>query len=341
MVRLAANGVAQTMHLARPARPIVHIGYHKTATTWFQNRVWPAATSHDFVSRHATQRAFLFAPGMHFDPVAARTALSLDARDRPIILSEENLSGYPHNGGLHGLIGPEMARRIHAALPDAQIVVFVRNQRDAIRATYAQYVAGGGTWSLRRYLRGIVGRHGALTRPYKAPAFEWEHFEFDRLIARYDALFGRESVHVYPYEWLADADALLLRLRRELGVALPPGLAGSRPANRSLGAAAIAAMRFVNLFTRQSVINKDCWIDLPGGQGLRHAAKWLLKRIPARPSALPGDLAERVDAHYAASNARLAALRDLPLAALGYPVQSGLASPAAPATEARETRTAA
>ena len=306
--------------LTRPTRPIVHIGYHKTATTWFQNQVWPGATSHEYVERAVTQRALLAPPGMHFDAVAARVALGLEGRIRPVLLSEENLSGYPHNGGMHGLIGPEMARRIRAVLPDAQVVIFVRNQREIVRATYAQYVSGGGTWSLRRYLGGKAGRHGALTRSYKAPAFEWEHFAFDRLIAHYDALFGEESVHVYPYEWLREPEAFLLRLRRDLGVTVPVAIAARPRANRSLGRGALLALRFANLFTRQSVVNKTTLVDLPGGQGLRHAAKWLVKRLPSQPFRLPADIEAHIDAFYGESNARLAAARELPLAALGYPL---------------------
>ena len=304
----------------RPARPIVHIGYHKTATTWFQGQVWPAATSHDYIPRAVTQRALLSPPGMHFDADEAGAVLALAERDRPVLLSEENLSGYPHNGGMHGLIGPEMARRVHAVLPDAQIVIFVRNQREIVRATYAQYVSGGGNWSLRRYLGGKAGRHGALTRAYKAPAFEWEHFAFDRLIAHYDALFGAESVHIYPYEWLREPEAFLIRLRHDLGMALPAGLAARPRANRSLGRGALLALRCANLFTRQSVVNKTTLIDLPGGQGLRHAVKWLVKRFPSRSLRLPADIEAHIDAFYGESNARLAAMRGLPLAALGYPL---------------------
>lgn len=308
------------VELTRPTRPIVHIGYHKTATTWFQQQVWPGATSHDYIARAVTQRALLAPPGMHFDADAARAELELEGRIRPALLSEENLSGYPHNGGMHGLIGPEMARRIRAVLPDAQIVIFVRNQHEIVRATYAQYVSGGGTWSLRRYLGGKAGKHGALTRSYKAPAFEWEHFAFDRLIAHYDALFGEESVHVYPYEWLREPEAFLLRLRRDLGVTVPIAIAARPPANRSLGRGALLALRFANLFTRQSVVNKTTLVDLPGGQGLRHAAKWLIKHLPSRPVQLPADIAAHIDSFYGASNARLAERRGLSLATLGYPL---------------------
>jgi hypothetical protein len=135
-----------------PDRPIVHIGYHKTATTWFQKRLWPNLASHDYVPREVTQRALLDPPGMHFDAALASEVLGLATRSRPVVVSEENLSGYIHNGGLHGLLAPEMARRIKAVLPAARIVIFIRRQPDAVRASYSQYLAAGGTFGLRRYL---------------------------------------------------------------------------------------------------------------------------------------------------------------------------------------------
>src|SRR3569623_452287 len=116
--------------MQQPARPIVHIGYHKTATTWFQKAIWPSLESHEWVLRKVMLAALLEPPGMHCDPAEARRVLELDGRAKPVVLSEENLSGYIHNGGLHGLVGPEMVRRIRAVLPDARIVVYVRNQPD-------------------------------------------------------------------------------------------------------------------------------------------------------------------------------------------------------------------
>lgn len=83
-------------------RPIVHIGYHKTATTWLQDKVWPTATSHDWIPRKVTQAALLNVPGMSFAPADAARVLGLAERTKPVLLSEENLSGYIHNGGLQG-----------------------------------------------------------------------------------------------------------------------------------------------------------------------------------------------------------------------------------------------
>ncbi|MFA7586314.1 MAG: hypothetical protein WCY11_08995 [Novosphingobium sp.] len=303
---------------------IVHIGYHKTATTWLQECVFPSATSHVWTARAVTQQAFLRAPGLHFDAGEARRVLGLDGEPaRALLLSEENLSGYLHNAGLHGLLAPEMARRIHATMPGAQIVITIRNQQDICRAAYAQYVSGGGTWGPGRYFDTASKVRGALTRPWKAPAFGFEHFEFDRLIGWYDNLFGREQVHVYPYEWLSDRAALLARMQADLGLELAYDVKADKRANPSLGPVAQTVLRGVNLFTRQSVINKDVLVDLPGGQFLRHGVKAALAAVPGmnrQAATLPASIRARIAAHYPESNRRLLALRDLPLAELGYPL---------------------
>lgn len=305
------------------SRPVVHIGYHKTATTWFQETVFPAARSHDFVCRKTVQNAIMAPPGLHFCADTARRTLGVEGRNRPIVLSEENLSGYLHNNGLHGLVAPEMARRLHATLPDARVVIFIRNQFDILRASYAQYVSGGGTWSQAHYFGGLRHLRGALTRPWKAPAFGYEHFAFDRLVAFYDDLFGREQVHVYPFEWLRDEGALLSRMETDLGMRFADDAAGARARNVSLGAGAMAVLRRANLFTRQSVVNKDYWLDLPGGQLFRHGVKrtlagmsWLnMQKAPLRD-----DVRRKAARFYAEGNRRLMAERGLPLDELGYPV---------------------
>lgn len=306
--------------MQQPARPIVHIGYHKTATTWFQKAIWPSLESHDWIPRKLTQQALLNPPGMHFDAAEARRVLELEGRTRPVVLSEENLSGYIHNGGLHGLVGPEMARRIQAVLPEARIVIFIRNQPDAIRASYSQYVAGGGTYGLDKYLHTYERVHGALKAPFKAPAFEWEHFEFDRLIGLYDAMFGRENVFVYPYEGLKQPEALFAQIESDLGIRFPAGITERRGANVSHSEAGMNGLRFANRFTRQSVANKDYVIDPPGGHALRNVVRFLLKAVPGGPFRLPRAVVEEIERRYAASNGRLAAARGLPLAELGYPL---------------------
>jgi hypothetical protein len=293
-------------------RPIVHIGYHKTATTWFQRSVYPHATSHRWIPRDRAQAAFLDPPGMTFDPDRARALLMEGDDGRPLLLCEENLSGYIHNGGLHGFLPPAVAERIRAVLPDARIVIFVRSQVSMIAACYMQYVRGGGTHGVHRYLFPSLYLRGAYAQPFKVPRFSFDHFEYDRLVARYDALFGAENVHVYPFEDLRDQQAMLARLEDELDLRLDRGrIAFDRP-NASWTPSLLPAARFLNHFTARTVEDKDHVVHLPGFYVVRAGVLGGLSRIVGRGRRRPllGATLERwIEARFAASNERLRALR--------------------------------
>lgn len=293
-------------------RPIVHIGYHKTATTWFQQSVYPAAASHHFVARARVQAALLDPPGLAFDPEAARALLNEGGDGRPLLLCEENLSGYIHNGGLHGFLPPAMAERIRAVLPDARIVVFVRSQAEMAAACYLQYVRGGGTHSVRRYLFPEAFLAGAYAQKFKVPRFAFDHLDYDRLVARYDLLFGRENIHVYPYEKLADPEAMLGRMEEDLELRLDHArLRFDRP-NVSWGGRLLPLALFLNHFTARTVEDKKYVLNIPGFYPLRAAVLILLSRIfrdRARPDRLGPGLRRWIERRFAASNERLRALR--------------------------------
>jgi hypothetical protein len=292
-------------------RPIVHIGYHKTATTWFQRSVYPHALSHRWIPRAQAQAAFLEPSGMAFDPERARALLMEGDDGRPLILCEENLSGYIHNGGLHGFLPPAVAERIKAVLPDARIVLFVRSQAQMIAACYTQYVRGGGTHAIHRYLFPSLYLRGAYAQPFKVPRFSFDHFEYDRLTARYDSLFGRENVHLFPYEELSDPAAMLARMEEALALRLDHGrIAFDRP-NASWSGALLPAARFLNHFTARTVEDKDRVLHIPGFYVLRAGALAALSRIFRRrgPPLLDNRLQRWIENRFAASNARLRALR--------------------------------
>jgi hypothetical protein len=293
-------------------RPIVHIGYHKTATTWFQRSVYPHALSHRWVPRARVQKALLDPSGMAFDADRARALLMEDDDGRPPLLCEENLGGYIHNGGLHGFLPPAVAARIRTVLPDAQIVIFVRSQVSMIAACYRQYVRGGGTHGMHRYLFPSLYLRGAYAQPFKVPRFSFDHFEYDRLIAFYDALFGRENVHVYSFEDLADAPAMLARMDSDLGLTLDRDRVRFDRPNASWNDALLPVARFLNHFTARTVEDKEHVAHIPGfyivRSGLLTALSRVLPRRKGRP--LLGARLERgVESRFAASNARLRELR--------------------------------
>jgi hypothetical protein len=319
-------------------RPIVHIGYHKTATTWFQRSVYPRATSHRWVPRARVQAALLDPSGMTFDPERARALLMEGDDGRPPILCEENLSGYIHNGGLHGFLPPAVAERIRAALPDARIVIFVRSQASMIAACYTQYVRGGGTHGVHRYLFPSLYLRGAYAQPFKVPRFSFDHFEYDRLVAFYDSLFGRENVHLYPYEDLRDQPAMLARMEAELELGLDRArIAFDRP-NASWSGSLLPAARFLNHFTARTVEDKSRVLHIPGFYLVRAGALNALSRIYRRrggASLLGAGLERWIEARFAASNARLRALRPGLLPDNLYPAGAGDGTPVPPAKTQR------
>lgn len=302
----------------------MHIGYHKTATTWFQRHVYPQATSHRWVPRAVARQVFLDPWGLAFDPLAARRALACPSDPRPVAVCEENLSGYIQNGGLHGLMAPEAARRIHATLPDARIVIVIRAQPEAIAASYVQYVRAGGTHAPGRYL--FPARHltGARRHPYKSPAFAFEHFAYHHLIGFYDELFGRRNVTVMTYEDLRrDPAAFLDRYAREAGLIVDADQAVRHRPNGSFGPTTLLVGRATGLFTARSVTDKTWLVSLPGFYELRRRLLQAMSAFDRGGSAeaiLGAANVAHIRSYFAASNAETARLRALDLAELGYPM---------------------
>ncbi|MHA3793012.1 sulfotransferase [Sphingomonas sp. YL-JM2C] len=291
-------------------RPLVHIGYHKTATTWFQRCFYPRVEGRRYVPQPLVRRALLDPHALHFDPATARRLLG-DGLDTAI-LCEENLSGGLHNGGLAGCLSKDVAARIRATLPDARIVVVVRRQADAIASAYVQYVKGGGTHGVERYLfgRDYLGPHAP--EHDEVPRFRFEHFAYDRLIALYDDLFGRENVHVYRYEELrADPPGFIRAFMAEHGLAAPVGDIDFDPANRGLGRLLLRAVRLANRFTARAVADKSCLVHLPywykiSRRLMRKAAAGRLAGRPATAETLLGPaLLAEIERRFQMSNAAL------------------------------------
>lgn len=307
-------------------RHLVHIGYHKSATTWFQQVYYPGVRNARYIDRKQVKQAFLEAGALHWRADHARRLLELDHAGRAI-LCEEELSGYLHNGGLFGCLSKDMAQRLRAVFSDVDIVVFIRRQPDMIAACYAQYVRGGGTFSVNRYLwpqRYLSD--GAESRYYKIPRFSFEHFEYLPLLSHYAALFGRERVHVFPYEALRETpDELLDEMETRFELCIKrQRLAGGRR-NTSYRRWLHPAARFLNLFTRRTVLDKHYLVHIPYWYPVR---RWLLESLnrlplgaPPSPEQLLGDAnLNYIDSRYRDSNGELADRFDLDLARYGYPL---------------------
>lgn len=310
-----------------PPPNLIHIGYHKTATNWFQRLYYPAVGNYHYVHRKRVRAAFLDVHAFEFDPTQALA--KLEAPDgRGLILCEEELSGNLHNGGLHGFLSQEVAHRLKATLPEAEIIIFIRSQPEMIGSVYKQYIKEGGTHSPRRYLFPFeyLDPHGFS--PKKTPYFAFQHFDYRLLINHYRTVFGPERVHVFLYEEFSRNQAQFMATfasRFGLEVKLPA--VPTTRLNVSNKKISLWVARLMNHFAYRNVMDKRCIVNIPGMYRLRlRAVAPLLDRIaffsgPADARAVLGSaIVTHIEDAYRVSNRQLAEELSLPLARYGYPM---------------------
>ena len=185
------------------ARPLVHIGFHKTASTLLQRLLFARRDlgfERPLDDRVRIQGDFVNVGPFDVMPELTARAYQRSAQEaashgRTLVISHERLSGYPGSGAFDA---PLIAERIKNCLPDARILIFVREQCDLIGSYYLQYITDGGSMSFGRFTSPLQ------PRMYRRPQFNLDTFAFVKTIAYYRRLFGSENVLVVPYEALRE-----------------------------------------------------------------------------------------------------------------------------------------
>lgn len=301
---------------------LLHVGLHKTGTTWLQRRVFGEerlgfAAPWGGLADAAVQEFVLVDP-FAFDADAARARLwpplaDAAASGRVPVFSHEALSSRPHEGLYHA---SAVLERLHAVFPGARVAIGVREQKALMLSLYRQHVRIGGRFTLREFI-------GTGREPLGwSPPCRLDFFEFDRFVAAYRSRFGADRVLVLPIELLqADPVEYLARLRRFVGLTGEPPPPSAEVENAGWGARTLEVMRLLNHVARPSPLGAQ------QGRLVRSARRVgrVLDRWLPRNAHAPVEqrwrmlVAERVQERFRASNARLAAMTGLPLARLGYP----------------------
>jgi len=300
---------------------IVHVGLHKTGTTWLQESVFRRIDEHSVVyseDRGLIRGNFVLPSHGVFSQTTVRDSLSdllSHAADAglPLLLSDESLAGFPFG---HRFSREVALSRIHETFPNAQILVTIREQRALLRSYYGHYIRGGGTASLADFL--------AQPEADKAnvwdPIVDLDFFDYDALRLMLESLFERDRVMIVPMEWmLAKPAEFLSQLERRLTVTLPPSLApaSGKVVNPAWSPLAFEVARYANHLQSGKPRWRRRWfkpnrladrIDrlLPGG---------MARRGKAKQSEL---VASAVGNRYANSNSDLAKAIGLDLTEFGY-----------------------
>ncbi|MFN6951395.1 MAG: hypothetical protein ACK4NE_02205 [Albidovulum sp.] len=226
---------------------LLHIGYHKTATSWMQQRLFVHEHGYHQIARHREVWDHIVAPhGLLFDPAAMRAVIAKGMEGLPAgmvpVISSEILSGHPFFGGMGS---DDFARRLKAIAPEAKILISIRSQMRILTSVYMQYLLRGGTMSPELFFAGDpeLGFYG----------FRPEHFEYHRLVKLYQELFGAENVHIITQESLkTDMDGATRRLAEFAGNSIFDGVL---PTHRSAYAPsypeyAVPLLRRINKFQK-------------------------------------------------------------------------------------------
>lgn len=186
-------------------RPLIHIGFHKTGTSWLQDELFnndskvfhPISTlaRHFVFDKHGFKlNSFdnnIEVITTEKENLLAETPISLG---KIPVLSYERLSGSPFAGGVNA---SSHANRLKATFPDSKILIVIRNQQEAIFSAYFQYLTGGGIHSIKRFLN---AKYNGLR-----PHFTLNHYCYHHIIEGYQHLFGKDNVMVLPYELFRDS----------------------------------------------------------------------------------------------------------------------------------------
>lgn len=305
-------------------RIALHPGFVKTATSTLQRHVFPHHPEIHFLGLPAPTaelewaiRHLCQADSTHYEGervyALLGAAIAAAPADRLVLVSYENFALYESKD--KGLV----AERLAALFPHARILFTIRRQEELVTSWY------------------LTKLRVRIKRKAFVPFEEWYWWErrephlsilddlrYARTIELYVRRFGREAVHVVPFELLRrDPAGFAQACARALGIAAEPfaRLLQGRRENASMSQAYFDFWRrFGHLLPRRLVRNWARRMPMHSGPAARITL----------PEAVRADIARLV----AEDNRRLAELAGLDLAALGYTLEAPAQPPDGPATGA-------
>ena len=133
----------------------IHVGLHKTASTFFQTKIFPYFENTTCLTRPYTQQSYgfnklQFADDTVYNPEDLLLEIKQILEEHEnILISDELLSGIP---GCNYLNRSLIADRLSSLFPEGEIIIFLRGQKDILLSMYNQYIKMGGTAPINEYI---------------------------------------------------------------------------------------------------------------------------------------------------------------------------------------------
>ncbi len=305
---------------------VLHIGMHKTASTFLQQWYFPQLEVNSCMQPKVTGEYISRSPD--FDPEQFYHIIESETVACPgsniLLLSHEDFSG--SISGVKTQKKYLISERLATAFPDARVLVVVRRQRDWLKSLYAFRVSLSKKHEVRSFEDFLI------KRKFAENAFD--KLQYDKLVALYVQHFGRSNLLVLPYEsirkdWMGFQQAAC----SFIGISKPIMLKGTGP----IVLASPKNIKILNQIRRwNSGFQKLRWCTkLLGKTGPKTGAaldtaystvkkKWLIPILEkyhgsnSEPLQIPTDIEEKLQKIIPASNRRLNRMVDIDLAMYEY-----------------------
>ena len=215
----------------------IHVGMAKTATTFLQKEFFPQLEDVFYLGRPYTQEnnafnTLQYAPYPDFEEKKLLEELgkinSHNTEKLPLLISDELFNGYP----MFNFINREtIAKRFSSVFPQAEIIIFLRNQKDLINSLYNQLVKNGWLTSPLNDKFIHSPNEGFSLDQWMSGSRDWDisnryinhrstlnicHFRFNEMLEMYNNYFPK--VHTLLFEdFLKDKQGCLERLSKIIG----------------------------------------------------------------------------------------------------------------------------
>ncbi|WP_077325658.1 hypothetical protein [Virgibacillus siamensis] len=230
----------------------LHLGYHKTATTFLQQYIYPELLQVNYIRQKDIKNELriirLRRKISDEDIVKLRKLFLSFDNGQPLLISYEGLSGSP--------FAPKKAKRQRGVLRDLRrifpeeefdvhVIIGIREQADLFSSLYVQYIHQGGVRSAEGYLQ-YCEQNGSL-----------QNFEFHRYFRLIEKFFGKDSLYIMVYEHFKEnAEKEMLKLLNFMGEKAIPSYnkaGGVRRTNKSYGVLQLKIARRLNKYFKTGV----------------------------------------------------------------------------------------
>jgi len=231
----------------------VHIGLHKTGSTFLQSNLFVSENGfHQFNRKKARKLIVENGKGNNLtkedkNEIDAFVKESTQQGLVPI-LSHERFSGY--------MLGDKDDRlfiweRLKSLDYKIKIILLIREQKSLIFSSWKQVIRDGASISLSNYLG------NPMPKPNQHPLPNFEYFDHQTTFNFLVEVFGKENVCILPFEMLTkDKSKFLKLLARFFGLDASRFSVSNRARNEALSNISVILFRFSNRFIFNCSLSK-------------------------------------------------------------------------------------